>query len=131
MVGVRPIPPPQHREKPSSPASFLTSYGPMSYQAKAARSSRAPLIAILNLQGRKANSGCSVLHWRRIPRRTGAGRRFVGRNAGQRVAIDIADAVAAGLDAVQLHGGQQVHHVGGLGHGIQLYCTLVRVVKWP
>jgi hypothetical protein len=36
----------------------------MSCQAVAARSSRAPLTAILNLRGRKANSGCSVLHWR-------------------------------------------------------------------
>jgi hypothetical protein len=39
---------------------------PMSCQSVAARSSSAPVMAILNLRGRKANSGCSVLHWRRI-----------------------------------------------------------------
>ena len=38
----------------------------MSCHAVAARSSLAPLTAILNLRGRNANSGCSVLHWRRI-----------------------------------------------------------------
>ncbi len=39
---------------------------------------------------------------------------LVGGDAGQRVAGDVADAVAAGLDAVHVHGGQQVHHVGAL-----------------
>ena len=38
---------------------------------------------------------------------------LVGRDAGQRVAGDVADAVAAGLDAVHVDVGQQVHHVGG------------------
>jgi hypothetical protein len=37
---------------------------------------------------------------------------LVGRDAGQRVAGDVADAVAAGLDAVHVDLGQQVHHVG-------------------
>src|SRR5690606_8573487 len=36
---------------------------------------------------------------------------FVGRDAGERVARDVAYAVAAGLDAVQVDGGQQVHDV--------------------
>jgi len=40
---------------------------------------------------------------------------FVGCDAGQRVAGDIADAVAAGLDAVHIDLGQQVHHVGRAG----------------
>ena len=35
-------------------------------------------------------------------------------DAGQRIAGDVADGVAAGLDAVQLHVGQQVHHIGAL-----------------
>ena len=38
---------------------------------------------------------------------------LVGGDAGQRVAGDIADAVAAGLDAVHVDFGQQVHDVGG------------------
>ena len=38
----------------------------MSCQPIAARSSAAPMTAILNLRGRNANSGCSVLHCRRI-----------------------------------------------------------------
>ena len=37
---------------------------------------------------------------------------LVDRNAGQRVAGDVADAVAAGLDAVHVHAGEQVHHIG-------------------
>ncbi len=39
---------------------------------------------------------------------------LVDGDARQRVAVDVADAVAAGLDAVQADAGQQVHHVGGL-----------------
>ena len=39
--------------------------------------------------------------------------RLVGSHTGQRVAGDVADAVAAGLDAMHVHIGQQVHHVGG------------------
>ena len=66
MIGVRPMPPPTRTSKPISPASFFLSTRPMSCQAVAARSSSVPLTAILNLRGRKANSGCSVLHWRRI-----------------------------------------------------------------
>ena len=37
---------------------------------------------------------------------------LVHRNAGQLVAGDVADAIAAGLDAVHVDAGQQVHHVG-------------------
>ncbi|MPM75405.1 hypothetical protein SDC9_122398 [bioreactor metagenome] len=39
---------------------------------------------------------------------------FVGGNTGQRIGGDVANAVAAGLDAVQLHRRQQVHHVRAL-----------------
>src|SRR5215211_3977626 len=66
MTGVRPMPPPTSTRKPKSPAAFLTRCRPTSCQNVAARSSTAPLTAILNLRGRKANSGCSVLHWRMI-----------------------------------------------------------------
>ncbi len=38
---------------------------------------------------------------------------LVGGDTGQCVAGDVADAVAAGLDAVHVDFGQQVHHVGG------------------
>jgi hypothetical protein len=40
---------------------------------------------------------------------------FVDRDAGALVAGDVADAVAAGLDAVHVDRSQQVHHVGALG----------------
>ena len=39
---------------------------------------------------------------------------FVHRHTGQLVGGGVADAVAAGLDAVHVHGGQQVHHIGRL-----------------
>ena len=42
----------------------------MSCTPTAARSCTAPLTAILNLRGRKANSGCSVDHWRMISHHT-------------------------------------------------------------
>ena len=38
---------------------------------------------------------------------------LVRGHAGEAVARDVADAVAAGLDAVHVHRGQQLHHVGG------------------
>jgi hypothetical protein len=44
----------------------------------------------------------------------GAGRRSRPRQCRPGVAGDVADAVAAGLDAVHVHAGQQVHHVGRL-----------------
>ena len=63
-TGVRPMPPPTCTLKPMSPAAFFTICRPTSCQPMAARSSAAPVMAILNLRGKKANSGCSVLHWR-------------------------------------------------------------------
>mmetsp|Transcript_4930 Transcript_4930/g.17645 ORF Transcript_4930/g.17645 Transcript_4930/m.17645 type:complete len:489 (+) Transcript_4930:2631-4097(+) len=39
---------------------------------------------------------------------------LVGSDAGEGIARDVADAVAAGLDAVHVDLGQQVHHVGAL-----------------
>ena len=38
--------------------------------------------------------------------------RFVYRNASALVGGDVANAVAAGLNAVQIGSGQQVHHIG-------------------
>ena len=43
--------------------------------------------------------------------------RFVGRDAGEAVARDVADAVAAGLDAVHVGVGKHVHHGGGVVEG--------------
>jgi len=40
---------------------------------------------------------------------------LVHRHTGELVGGGVADAVTAGLDAVHVHGGQQVHHVGCLG----------------
>jgi hypothetical protein len=45
---------------------------------------------------------------------------LVGGHAGEAVARDVADAVAAGLDAVHVHGSQQFHHVALFTSGIQL-----------
>ena len=42
---------------------------------------------------------------------------LVGGDAGEAVAGDVPDAVAAGLDAVHVGVGEQVHHVGGVGQG--------------
>ncbi len=49
-------------------------------------------------------------------KRAGVGN-LIHRYTGQLVAGDVADAVAAGLDTVHVHGGQQVHHVGAFGQG--------------
>ena len=42
---------------------------------------------------------------------------FVDGHTSQLVGGGVADAVAAGLDAVQVHAGQEVHHVGRFGQG--------------
>jgi hypothetical protein len=76
-----------------------------------------PLTAILNLRGRNANSGCSVLHW---PQDLAVGSRvddLVGGDAGEAVARDVADAVAARLDAVHVGVCEKIHDVGGVGEG--------------
>ena len=103
----------------------------MSCQAIAARSSVAPVTAILNLRGRKANSGCSVLHWRRISQ--------YGR--GSTIS---SGAMPASASLVMLR--MQLPLVwmpcmstlasrsitsALLASGIQLNCRFWRVVKWP
>ena len=40
---------------------------------------------------------------------------FVRSHTGALVRGDVADAVAAGLDAVHVHAGQQIHHIGAFG----------------
>jgi hypothetical protein len=71
----------------------------MSWNQVTARSSSVPETAILNLRGRKANSGWKVDHWRRISQRTRIDD-LVRRDAGELVGRDVADAVARGLDGV-------------------------------
>ena len=68
--GVRPWPPPTRIRNPVSPPRFLTSRTPISWNPVAARSSAPAEMAILNLRGRKANSGCSVDHCRMISAQT-------------------------------------------------------------
>ena len=117
MIGVRPMPPPTRTSKPISPASFLRSTRPMSCQrgrgavfARAAdgdlelarqerelRVQRAPLAQDLAVRPRVDD--------------------LVGGDAGEAVAGDVPDAVAAGLDAVHVDVGEQVHHVGRVGQG--------------
>jgi hypothetical protein len=139
ITGVRPMPPPTSTLKPSSPAgapwmaspSLRISCRPTSCQAVAARSSRAPLMAILNLRGRKANSGCSVLHWRRI-------------SANGRGSAISSTATPARSSLVMLR--MQLPLVwmpcrftlasrsitsAEWSSGIQLNCTFWRVEKWP
>ncbi len=104
--GVRPRPPPTETRKPSSPASFFTASRPMSCTSMAARSLTAPFTAILNLRGRWANSGWKVDHWRMISHQ-GRGSTSSSRgDAGELVGGGVADAAAAGLNRVHLHGGQ-------------------------
>ncbi len=131
MIGVRPMPPPASTSKPTSPASFFFSCRPMSCQPIAARSSCAPETAILNLRGRKANSGCSVLHWRRISQ--------YGRGS----AIS-SWAMPASASLVMLRmqlplvwmpcmstAARRSITSALFTSGIQLYCRFWRVVKWP
>jgi hypothetical protein len=64
MMGVRPRPPPTQICE-TDLALRCDGCTPMSCTATTARSdSSAPLTAILNLRGRKANSGWKVDHWR-------------------------------------------------------------------
>jgi hypothetical protein len=58
------------------------------------------LTAILNLRGRKANSGWKVDHCRSSSQYGRGSSQFVGRDAGELVGGDVADAVARGLHGV-------------------------------
>ena len=83
MIGVRPMPPPTSTSKPTSPASFFTQLQADVVPAGGGAVFGAPLTAILNLRGRNANSGCSVLHWRRISQYGPRVDDLVGGDAGE------------------------------------------------
>ena len=115
MIGVRPMPPPTQTLKPISPASFFTQL-----QADVVPADRGAVF------GRAGDGDLELarqegeLRVQRAPlaQDLAVGPRvddLVGRDAGECVAGDVADAVAAGLDAVHVDLGQQVHHVGALG----------------
>ena len=85
----------------------------------------------LNLRGRKLNSGCSVLHWRRIS--------VKGRGSA---ISSMAMPASASLLMLRMQlplvwmpcrftlASRSITSAA-LDSGIQLYWTLVRVVKWP
>jgi hypothetical protein len=56
---------------------------------------------------------------------------FIGGGAGEVVGRGVADAVAAGLDRVQLDLGEIGEDIGASASLIQLYWMFWRVVKWP
>ena len=117
MIGVRPMPPPTRTSKPISPASFLRST-----QADVVPGGRGAVLARaadgdLELARQEGELGVQ-----RAPLAQDLAVRprvddLVGGDAGEAVAGDVADAVAAGLDAVHVDVGEQVHHVGGVGAG--------------
>ena len=107
------MPPPTSTLKPVSPAAERTRCRPMSWKATAARSSRAPLIAILNLRGSQLNSGWMADHCRTISQNVRGSTISSGAIAGVLVRSDIAQAVAAGLDRVHLDLGEPRQDVGG------------------
>ena len=37
---------------------------------------------------------------------------FIGRDTCQAITGDISDAIATGLDAMHIHAGKQIHHIG-------------------
>ncbi len=86
----------------------------MSCTRTAARSLGEPVMAILNLRGRKVNSGCSVDHWRTISHQMARILDLVDGRAGKVVGGGVADAVAPGLDGVHVdvsQRGQRVRRV--------------------
>ena len=101
-MGVRPMPPPAGPETPCpSPCALRTSAAHVVPVRRAARSSRARQSAILNLRGRKATRVQRAPLAQDFAERARVGD-FVHRNASQVVGGDVAHAVAAGLDAVQV-----------------------------
>ena len=129
MIGVRPMPPPTSTLKPSSPASLRSSCRPTSCQPMAARSSRAPLMAILNLRGKKANSGCSVLHWRMIsPNGRGSAISSAAMPASASLVMLRMQLPLVWMPCMSTEASRSITSAARAS-GIQLYCTLVRVVK--
>ena len=115
MIGVRPMPPPTCTRKPSSPASFFTSLQADVVPAGGGAVFGGAGDRDLELARQEGELGMQRAP---LPHDLGEGARvgdLVDRDAGALVAGDVADAVAAGLDAVHVDRGQQVHHVGRLG----------------
>ena len=114
MIGVRPMPPPTSTWKPSSPASFL-----QQVQADVVPAGRGAVFrgagdGDLELARQEGELGVQRAP---LAQDFAEGARvgdLVDGDAGALVAGDVADAVAAGLDAVHVDAGQQVHHVGAL-----------------
>ena len=69
--------------KPTRPSSVFWMCRPMSWNQVSARSSLAPLTAILNLRGRKANSGWKVLPLAQDLAQRARVEEFVGSDAGR------------------------------------------------
>ena len=103
----------------------------MSYQPTAARSSRAPLIATLNLRGRNANSGCSVLHWRRISQNGRGSAISSGAMPASASAVMLRTQLPLVWMPCRFALASSSMTSALRASGIQLNCTLVRVVKWP
>ena len=104
---------------------------PMSCTLIAARSFGAAVTAILNLRGRYENSGWNVDHWRMISdQRRGSSTSSAG-GAGEVIGGDVADAIAAGLDACISTSARSARMSGTSASFGQLYWMFWRVVKWP
>ena len=103
----------------------------MSCQPMAARSSSAPVTAILNLRGRKANSGWSVLHCRRISQ-YGRGS-TVSSGAMPASASLVMFRMQLPLVWMPCMSTDASFSItsAACGNGIQLNCRFWRVVKWP
>ena len=130
ITGVRPMPPPTSTSKPSSPASFFLSLRPTSCQAVAARSSVAPTMAHLNLRGRKPNSGCSVLHWRRIsPNGRGSAISSTATPASASLVVLRMQLPLVWMPCRPTVASRSITSAAWVS-GIQLNWTFWRVVKW-
>ena len=112
MTGVRPRPPPTRTRKPTSPFSSRTACTPMSCTSVAARSIARSRHRDLELA---RQIGELRVECRPLPDQFGVRPRIddlVAGDAGEMVARDVADAIAAGLDRVHLDGGELREDVG-------------------
>ena len=103
----------------------------MSWNQVTARSSCVPEMAILNLRGRKANSGWKVLHWRRI---SASGRGSITSSAATPANWSVVTlrtqlpevwmaCISTSASSARMSGTSSIFG--------QLNCMLWRVVKWP
>ena len=107
------MPPPALTWKPSSPASFFTQLQPDVVPAGRRAVFLRAVDGDLELARQRGELGVQarpLAHDFAERPRVG---NLVGGDAGQRIGGDVADAVAAGLDAMHADLGQLVHHVGG------------------